>query len=91
MSIDKNMTDFIPMTKKITKENRALVEIAKAEILDLTDQEQEIFDNLIEKLGIEDDTDINWIFDFIYNTGKFSNEYYKMIESSIFEQDENLV
>lgn len=91
MSIDKNMTDFIPMTKKITKENRALVEIAKAEILDLTDQEQEIFDNLIEKLGIEDDADINWIFDFIYNTGKFSNEYYKMIESSIFEQDENLV
>ncbi len=79
------------MTKKITKENRALVEIAKVEILDLADQEQEIFNDLIEKLGIEDDADINWIFDFIHNTGRFANEYYKMIESSIFEQDENLV
>lgn len=91
MNTEKNTIDFIPMTKKITKENRVLVEEAKAEILDLADQEQEIFDNLIEKLGVEDDADINWIFDFIYNTGKFSNEYYKMIESSIFEKDEKLV
>ena len=79
------------MNKKITKENRVLVETIKAEILDLSDQQQELFDKLIEDLRIEDDSDINWIFDFIYNTGEFGNEYYKMIESSIFEKDEKLV
>lgn len=91
MSTEKNMTDFIPMNKKITKENRVLVESIKAEILDLSDQQQELFDKLIEDLGIEDEADTNWVFDFIYNAGIVSNEYYKMIESSIFEQDENLV
>ena len=91
MNIDKNTTDFIPMNKKITKENRVLVESIKAEILDLSDQQQELFDKLIEDLGIEDEADTNWVFDFIYNAGTVSNEYYQMIESSIFEQDENLV
>ena len=87
MNIDKNMTDFIPMNKKITKENRVLVESTKKEILDLSDQQQELFDKLIEDLKVEDESDINWIFDFIYNAGIVSNEYYQMIESSIFEQD----
>jgi len=87
MSIEKNMIDFIPMTKKITKENRVLVENIKKEILDLSDQQQELFDKLIEDLKVEDEGDINWIFDFIYNAGTLSNEYYKMVESSIFEQD----
>ena len=87
MSIEKNMIDFIPMTKKITKENRVLVENIKKEILDLSDQQQELFDKLIEDLKVEDEGDINWIFDFIYNAGIVSNEYYQMIESSIFEQD----
>ena len=81
------MTDFIPMNKKITKENRVLVESTKKEILDLSDQQQELFDKLIEDLKVEDESDINWIFDFIYNAGIVSNEYYQMIESSIFEQD----
>ena len=87
MSIEKNMIDFIPMTKKITKENRVLVENIKKEILDLSDQQQELFDKLIEDLKVEDEGDINWVFDFIYNAGTISNEYYQMIESSIFEQD----
>jgi hypothetical protein len=91
MNIDKNTTDFTPMNKKITKENRDLVETIKAQILDLSDQQEELFDKLIEDLAIEDETDINWVFDFIYNAGTISNEYYKMVESSIFEQDENLV
>jgi hypothetical protein len=75
------------MNKKITKENRVLVESTKKEILDLSDQQQELFDKLIEDLKVEDESDINWIFDFIYNAGIVSNEYYQMIESSIFEQD----
>ena len=87
MNIDKNTTDFIPMNKKITKENRVLVENIKKEILDLSDQQQELFDKLIEDLKVEDESDINWVFDFIYNAGTVSNEYYQMIESSIFEQD----
>jgi len=75
------------MTKKITKENRILVENIKKEILNLSDQREELFDSLIEKLELEDEAEINWVFDFIYNAGSLSNEYYQMVESVIFEQN----
>ena len=29
--------------------------------------------------------DINWIFDFIYNAGELSEDYYKFVENTIFE------
>jgi hypothetical protein len=73
------------MNKKIKKENRDLVESVKAQILDLSDQQEELFDKLIEDLGIESEVDNTWVFDFIYNAGIISNEYYKMIEDTIFE------
>ena len=38
-----------------------------------------------DKVLFEDD--INWIFDFIYNTGDISDTYYKMVESTIFEEN----
>ena len=85
MNIDKNTTDFILMNKKIKKENRDLVESVKAQILDLSDQQEELFDKLIEDLGIESEVDNTWVFDFIYNAGTVSDEYYKMIEDTIFE------
>ena len=73
------------MNKKIKKENRDIVESVKAQILDLSDQQEELFDKLIEDLGIESEVDNTWVFDFIYNAGTVSDEYYKMIEDTIFE------
>ena len=73
------------MNKKLNKEQRVLVEAAKESILILQNNQDKIFDKLVEHLNIEDDLDINWIFDFIYNTDELSSDYYKMVESSIFE------
>ena len=73
------------MNKKLNEEQRAWVELAKREILKLRIKQDELFNNLIDDLLIEDDSDIMWIFDFIHNVGELSNEYYKMIEGVIFE------
>jgi hypothetical protein len=73
------------MDKKITKEQRALIEDAKNKILNLGEQQNKIFDELIEQLNVESEVDVNWIFDFIHNTGQLSDEYYKMVENTIFE------
>jgi hypothetical protein len=73
------------MNKKLNEEQRVLVEYAKREILTLQKKQDELFDNLINDLLVVDESDINWIFDFIYNAGELSSDYYKMVESSIFE------
>ena len=73
------------MTKKLNEEQRSWIETAKVSILHLQDLQNETFNDLMDNLMIEDETDINWIFDFIYNAGSMSDEYYKMVESSIFE------
>ena len=73
------------MTKKLNKEQRVWVELVKASILNLQKTQDEGFDNLIESLLIEDESDINWIFDFIYNAGELSDDYYKFVENTIFE------
>ena len=73
------------MNKKLNEEQRVLVEYAKREILTLQKKQDELFDNLINDLLIEDESDINWIFDFVYHTGELSDDYYKMVESAIFK------
>ena len=73
------------MNKKLNEEQRVWVECAKREILTLQKKQDELFDNLINDLLVVDESDINWIFDFIYNAGELSSDYYKMVESSIFE------
>lgn len=73
------------MDKKITPEQRHLVEEAKKQIIYLGEQQNAVFDNLIEQLGIESEHDINWIFDFVHNAGELSDEYYQMVEGAIFE------
>lgn len=73
------------MNKKLNKKQRASVEITKSSILILQKKQNELFNSLIDDLNIDDESDINWIFDFIYNAGELSDDYYKMIESSIFE------
>jgi hypothetical protein len=75
------------MNKKLNKEQRVLVEAAKKLILILQNDQDKIFNNLINDLNVEDASDNDWIFDFIYNTGELSDDYYKMVESSIFEQN----
>ena len=73
------------MNKKLNEEQRVFVEYAKREISNLQKKQDELFDNLINDLLVVDESDINWIFDFIYNAGELSSDYYKMVESSIFE------
>jgi hypothetical protein len=73
--------------KKIKIQDRKLVEDAKLKIVNLAKRQDELFEELIKVLNIEDEDDINWIFDFIYNTGDISDTYYKMVESTIFEEN----
>jgi hypothetical protein len=73
------------MNKKLNEEQMVLVECAKREISSLQKKQDELFDNLINDLLIEDESDIGWIFDFVYNAGELSDDYYKMVESTIFE------
>jgi cell division protein YceG involved in septum cleavage len=73
------------MDKKITKEHRPLIEEAKNKILNLGEQQNRIFDELIEQLNVESENDITWIFDFIHNAGQLSDGYYEMVENTIFE------
>jgi hypothetical protein len=73
------------MNKKLNEKQRVSVEIAKRSILSLQKKQDELFNALIDDLDIEQKSDIDWIFDFIYNAGELSDEYYKMVESSIFE------
>lgn len=73
--------------KKIKIQDRKLVEDAKLKIINLAKRQDELFEELIKVLNIKDEDDINWIFDFIYNTGDISDTYYKMVESTIFEEN----
>ena len=73
------------MNKKLNKEQRVLVESSKREISTLQKKQDELFNKLINDLLVVDESDINWIFDFVYNAGELSDDYYKMVESSIFE------
>ena len=73
------------MNKKLNEEQRVWVECAKREISTLQKKQDELFNNLINDLLIEDESDISWIFDFVYNAGELSDEYYKMVENTIFE------
>ena len=73
--------------KKIKIQDRKLVEDAKLKIINLAKRQDELFEELIKVLKIKDEDDINWIFDFIYNTGDISDTYYKMVESTIFEEN----
>ena len=73
--------------KKIKIQDRKLVEDAKLKIVNLAKRQDELFEELIKVLNIKDEDDINWIFDFIYNTGDISDTYYKMVESTIFEEN----
>jgi hypothetical protein len=73
--------------KKIKIQDRKLVEDAKLKIINLAKRQDELFEELIKVLNIKDEDDINWIFDFIYNTGDISDTYYKMVETTIFEEN----
>ena len=73
------------MNKKLNETQRAAVENVKREILILQQQQNQLFNNLTEELDINEESDLNWIFDFVYNAGELSDEYYKMVESTIFK------
>ncbi len=79
------MNENNKMNKKLNEEQRAVVEDVKRKILDLQEKQNELFNNLTESLDINEESDLNWMFDFVYNAGELSDEYYKMVESTIFE------
>jgi hypothetical protein len=72
---------------KIKAKDRKLVEDAKLKIVNLSKRQDEIFDELMKNLDIQDEDTSNWIFDFIYNAGDVSDNYYQMIEDAIFEKN----
>ena len=43
-----------------------------------------VFDLLCEQIGVTEDDDINWLFDYIYNTLDDSSKYTDYVKEKIY-------
>ena len=55
------------MKTKLTTEEKTKIDLIKATISDLSEQQEKLFNQLIDDLNIVDSDDNDVIFDYIYN------------------------
>jgi len=67
MSIVKNLTFGIQMKTELTTEQKVKINLIKATIGDLQEQQDKLFDQLMKDLNVVDLADNDAIFDYIYN------------------------
>lgn len=73
--------------KKLNSEQRLIVEVLRKEIAALQIKQDEIYENMLSKLGEVDEQIEDWIFDYVYNCNVSpSEEYLKFVEEKLFEQ-----
>jgi len=70
--------------KKFNTEEKEKIKNARESIQSILRTQDAIFDLLCEQIGIIDDTDVNWMFDYIYNTTDDSPEYTTYVKEKIY-------
>jgi hypothetical protein len=74
--------------KKFSTEEKEKIETTRESIQSLLRTQDAIFDVLCEQIGIIDDTDVNWLFDYIYNTAGGSPEYTTYVKEKVYGSEE---
>jgi hypothetical protein len=70
--------------KKFSKEEERNIEGSREVIQSLLRTQDAVFDLLCEQIGVTDDDDINWLFDYIYNTLGDSSKYTAYVKEKIY-------
>lgn len=72
--------------KKLNSEQRLIVEEHRKEITALQTKRDEIYEDMLSKLGEVEEPTEDWIFDYVYNCSvSSSEEYLKFVEEKLFE------
>ena len=77
--------------KKFSPEEKEKIETTRESIQSLSRAQDAIFDVLCEQIGIVDETDVNWVFDYIYNTTGDSPEcvtYVTYVKEKVYGSEE---
>jgi hypothetical protein len=70
--------------KKFNTEEKKKIEGSRTSIQLLLQVQDHSFRTLCEEIGILDETDISWLFDYIYNTTDDSSEYVTYVKEKIY-------
>lgn len=71
---------------KLNNEQRLIVEEHRKEITALQTKQDEIYEDMLSKLGEVEEPTEDWIFDYVYNcSGSPSEEYLNFVEEKLFE------
>jgi len=71
---------------KLNSEQRLIVEEHRKEITALQTKQDEIYEDMLSKLGEVEEPTEDWIFDYVYNCSVSpSEEYLKFVEEKLFE------
>ena len=71
---------------KLNSEQRLIVEEHRKEITALQTKQNEIYEDMLSKLGEVEEPTEDWIFDYVYNCSVSpSEEYLKFVEEKLFE------
>lgn len=70
--------------KKFNKEEERNIEVSRESIQSMLRTQDAVFDLLCEQIGVTEDDDINWLFDYIYNTLDDSSKYTDYVKEKIY-------
>lgn len=70
--------------KKFNTEEKEKIESTRTSIQRMLEVQDYGFRVLCEELGIRDETEVNWMFDYIYNTTEDSPEYVTYVKEKVY-------
>jgi len=70
--------------KEFNKEEAEKIESTRVCVQRLAEVQDYGFRVLCEEIGISEDTDVNWMFDYVYNTSSDSPKYEKYVKEKIY-------
>jgi len=70
--------------KKFNTKEKEKIENSRTNIQNLLQAQDNDFKSLCEDLGIHNETDVNWLFDYIYNTTDESPEYTTYVKENVY-------
>lgn len=74
--------------KKFSKEEKTNIEISREITQSLLRAQDAIFDLICKQIGITEDDDTDWLFDYIYNTRDESPKYTSYVKEKIYGSEE---
>jgi len=74
--------------KKFNTEEKEKIESTRTSIQRMIEVQYYDFRTLCEEIGIRDETEVDWMFDYIYNTTEDSPEYVTYIKEKVYGSEE---